>query len=170
MTMRTQRKYRYARSVLALAVLSALGAARAEDPSVAELTKPDSGFVSVGAAGVSGDSADRSLFGQYRGLRKDDAYFLLDFGYVKRDEATGTWTIVEGRNLGLDTRELRGSLERQGNWKIYGEYSELVRFYPRTINTSLQGAGTTTPVVTLLPVVGTGSNIDLKTERKKASV
>jgi MtrB/PioB family decaheme-associated outer membrane protein len=156
--------------VLAVAVLSALGAARAQDPTFAELTSPDKGYVSVGAAGVSGDSEDRSLFGQYNGLRKDDAYFLLDFGYVKRDEATGTWTIVEGRNLGLETRELRGLFGPQGNWKIYGDYSEIVRRDPRTVNTSLEGAGTTTPTANLLPTRGTGYDLDMKTERKRLGV
>jgi MtrB/PioB family decaheme-associated outer membrane protein len=153
----------------ALALLAPLAPAHAaDDADAAQLATPQSS-VSAGAGVVSGDRADRSLFGQYNGLRKDDAYLMLDFLYVKRDEDTGTWTLVEGRNLGLETRELRGLMERQGNWKIYGEYGELVRYYPRTINTGLQGAGTTAPIVALLPVRGTGSDLDLKTERKKAS-
>ena len=155
--------------LVALATLAVFGPAHADDDDLAQVSQPSSS-VSVGAAGVSGDRDGRSLFGQYNGLRKDDAYLMLDFTYVKRDDATGTWTLVEGRNLGLDTRELRGLMERQGNWKIYGEYSELVRYYPRTVNTSLQGSGTTSPIVTLLPVPGTGSDLDLKTERKKATV
>jgi MtrB/PioB family decaheme-associated outer membrane protein len=155
---------------MALAMLGVFGPAWADDAAVAELSKPDVAYVDVGAAGVSGDSKDRSLFGQYNGLRKDDAYLMLDFDYVKRDDATGTWTIVEGRNLGLTTREVRALYGPQGNWKIYGEYWELTRYYPRTVNSSIQGAGTTTPTITLLPVPGTGSDIDLKTERKRATV
>jgi MtrB/PioB family decaheme-associated outer membrane protein len=154
---------------MALAMLAAFGPAWADDEAVIELSKPSS-FVSAGAAGVTGNQKDRSLFGQYNGLRKDDAFLMLDFSYVKRDEATGTWTILEGRNLGLETRELRGQYGPQGNWKVYGEYSEIVRRYPRTINSSIQGAGTTNPIVTLLPVAGTGSDIDLKTERKRTTV
>ena len=155
--------------LLALATLAAFGPAHAEDDAAADLAVPSSS-VSVGAAGVSGDSKDRSLFGQYNGLRKDDAYLMLDFSYVKRDDATGTWTIAEGRNLGLDSRELRAMVNRQGDWKMFGEYWELTRYYPRTINTSLQGSGTTTPIVTLLPTTGTGNDLDLKTERKRATV
>jgi MtrB/PioB family decaheme-associated outer membrane protein len=154
---------------MALAMLAAFGPAWADDEAVIELSKPSS-FVSAGAAGVTGNQMDRSLFGQYNGLRKDDAFLMLDFSYVKRDEATGTWTILEGRNLGLETRELRGQYGPQGNWKVYGEYSEIVRRYPRTINSSIEGAGTTNPIVTLLPVAGTGSDIDLKTERKRTTV
>jgi MtrB/PioB family decaheme-associated outer membrane protein len=167
---RLRRKFRFTLAILPLAVLSPSSPAyAAEDEEIAQLITPESA-VTAGAAAVSGDPRDRSLFGQYNGLRKDDFYLMLDFAYVKRDDATGTWTVVEGRNLGLETRELRAMLDRQGSWKIYGEYSELVRYYPRTINTSLQGAETTTPTVTRLAVPGTGSDLDLKTERKKATL
>ena len=74
---------------MALAMAAAFGAAYADDEALRDLTQPQS-FVSVGAGVVSGDSKDRSIWGQYNGLRKDDANLLLDFGYVKRDEATGT--------------------------------------------------------------------------------
>ena len=160
------------KKIIALAAVAVFGPAHAEDDAadMAQLTKPDTATVSVGAAAVSGDSKNRSLFGQYNGLRKDDAYLLLDLDYIKRDDATGIWTILEGRDLGLNTREVRFLQQRQGDWKYYGEYSELVRYYPRTINTSLQGAGTTTPTVTLLPVRGTGQDVDLKTERKSVSL
>ncbi|HET9576532.1 MAG TPA: MtrB/PioB family decaheme-associated outer membrane protein [Usitatibacter sp.] len=164
--MKTKQQHRCARTAMALAMAAAFGAAYADDAAVRDLTQPQS-FVSVGAAGLSGDSKDRSLFGQYNGLRKDDAYLLLDFGYVKRDEATGTWTVVEGRNLGLESRELRGLFGPQGNWKIYGEYWENVRREPRTVNTSLDGAGTTTPIVSRLGAIGTGNDLDLKLERKR---
>jgi len=155
---------------MALAMLPVFGPAWAQDPAVDALANPDHGSVSVGGAAVSGDSRDRSLFGQYNGLRKEDADLMLDFSWVKRDSATGTWAILEGRDLGLTTRELRGEYGPQGNWKVYGEYWELTRYYPRTINTSLQGAGTTTPIVSLLPAPGTGSDLDLKTERKRTTV
>ena len=154
---------------MALAMLAVFGPAWADDDAVTELSKPSSS-VSVGVIGASGDSNDRSLFGQYNGLRQDDVNLLLDFDYVKRDDATGTWTIVQGRNLGLDSREIRALYGPQGNWKVYGEYWELTRRYPRTVNSSIQGAGSTNPVVTLLPVPGTGSDIDLKTERKRTTV
>jgi MtrB/PioB family decaheme-associated outer membrane protein len=156
-------------AALPLALLAAFSQARADEGEAADLSIPSSS-VSVGAGVASGESRDRTLFGQYNGLRKEDAYLMLDFLYSKRDEATGIWTMVEGRNLGLDTRELSARIERQGSWKIFGEYWGLTRYYPRTINTSLQGAGSTTPLVTLLPVAGTGSTLDLQTERKRTTV
>src|ERR1700682_2400542 len=165
------RQFGFRKKIAVLAMAAVFSLAHAADQAdVPQLANPNITAVSVGAGAVSGDSNTRSLFGQYNGLRKDDAYLLLDLDFIRRDDATGTWTIFEGRDLGLDTREVRFLQQRQGDWKFYGEYSGLVRYYPRTINTSLQGAGTTTPTVTLLPVVGTGSNLDLKTERKAVSL
>lgn len=166
--MRTQQFTRGLRTkVLVAALASAFGAAHADDADVAALIQPSS-EVSVGAAVLSGDPHERSLFGQYNGLRKEDAYFLLDIDFLRRDNATGTWLSFYGRNLGLDSRELRAQWDRQGNFKVYGEYWELTRWYPRTVNTGLSGAGSTTPVVTALGAPGTGSDLDLKTERKRA--
>jgi MtrB/PioB family decaheme-associated outer membrane protein len=153
---------------LALAIAMAYAPARAEDEPAS--ASSNTGVVSIGAAGVSGDSKDRSLFGQYNGVRKDDAYLMLDFLYSARDEATGVWTRAEGRNLGLDSREARAAFDRQGNWRVYGEYGELTRYYPRTINSALAGAGTTAPVVTRLATPGSGNDLDLKLERKRGTV
>jgi MtrB/PioB family decaheme-associated outer membrane protein len=167
--MKTSTQYLGCRQkVLVIAILSAFAPAYAED-DIAQYIAPES-TVSVGVGMVSGDSKDRALFGQYNGMRKSDVYGLVDFDYIKRDDATGTWTILQGANLGLDTRELRFMRQKQGDWKYSAEYSELTRNYPRTINTGLTGAGTTTPVVTRLPAQGSGSDLDLKTDRKSASL
>ncbi len=85
-------------NIVALALLSAFGSAYAEE-DVAALARPDSS-VSVGAAGVTNSSKDRSFFGQYSGLRREDGYLLLDLDFIKRDDATGTWTTLQGRDLG----------------------------------------------------------------------
>jgi MtrB/PioB family decaheme-associated outer membrane protein len=118
---------------------------------------------------LTGDARERSLFNQYRGFGTHDGFFVLDVDFLRRDAATGTWTIVQARDLGLDSREVRAQYDRQGNFKIFGEYWELTRRYPRTINTGLEGAGTTTPVVNTLAVRGSGQDLDLKTDRKRAT-
>lgn len=151
---------------LALAFLAAFGSAHADDDELTQLIKPDSTVVSVGAGTVSGDSKDRTVFSQYNGWRKNDASLLLDFNLIRRDEATGFWTRAEGRNIGLDNRELRFSQQKQGDWKYSAEYSELVRHDPRTINTNLLGAGTSTPTVVNLATPGTGSDLNLDLKRK----
>ena len=164
----SKQKQGFRMKLLALAVVGAFGPAFA-DEAVDELALPSSS-VSVGVAGVSGDMKERSLFGQYNGMRKDDVFLLLDIDYSRRNEATGLWSTLQARNLGLDTRELRAQVDRQGNWRVFGEYWELTRWYPRTINTGLQGAGTETPVVTRLATPGSGYDLDLKTERKRVGV
>jgi MtrB/PioB family decaheme-associated outer membrane protein len=156
--------------LLAAAMLAVFTPAWGDDDAVARLAKPDTASVSVGGAGISGDPKDRSLFTQYNGLHKDDAYFLLDFDYVKRDDATGTWTIVQGKDLGLDTREVRFLYGPQGKWKVFGEYWELTRYYPRTINTSEQGIGSNNLGISLLATPGTGQDVDLKTKRKRLNL
>jgi MtrB/PioB family decaheme-associated outer membrane protein len=157
---------RFVQKALALAITAAFGpVAFAEDnPEVAEFTQPSSS-VSVGLGAVSGDSKDRSIFGQYNGMRKDSAYGLFDLDLVKRDDATGTWMILKGSNLGLDNRELSGTYEKQGDWKVTGSYNELTHREIRTINTADTGVGSTGPNVVALAVPGTGSTIDLKLKR-----
>jgi MtrB/PioB family decaheme-associated outer membrane protein len=49
-------------------------------------------------------------------------------------------------------------------------YSELVRHDPRTINTNLQGAGTTKPTVVSLAAPGTGNDLNLEIKREALSV
>ena len=84
------------------AVLALCGPVYAQqDPEVAALAKPQSA-VSVGAGIVSGNQRDRALFGQYSGLRLHETNLLIDLDYVTRDDATGTWTTIRGRNIGLD--------------------------------------------------------------------
>ena len=165
--MKDKKQIRYARTAMALAMAAAFGVAYADDAAVKELTSPDAGAVSIGGGFSSGDSKDRSLWGQYNGLRKDDANFLLDLGYVKRDEATGTWTIIQGRDLGLETPELRAIYGQQGKWKVFGDYMQIVHRDPRTVNSSISSSDSTTPTVTRLGTIGTGNDIDLKLKRQR---
>lgn len=154
--------------VLALAIAAAFApttyAADVPD-EVAEYTQPSSS-VSAGLGIVSGDKKDRSIFGQYSGMRTEDAYGLFDLDLVRRDDATGTWMILRGNNLGLDNRDLSATYERQGNWKITGSYNEITHRELRTINTGDTGVGSTTPHAILLGTPGTGSDVDLKLQRK----
>jgi len=154
------RQFCFSPSVLAVAMLAAFGPAHAQDSEV-------EAFVTGGVGAVTGDASDRALFGQYNGLRDRDAYGLLDFGYARRNAASGTLAQFYGSNLLLDTRELDLLWKRQGNWRFSLNYSELLRRDPYAVNTGLIGAGTTTPqVVYLGGGPGTGLNFDLETKRK----
>ncbi len=156
-------------SLLALAVLTTLGTARAQQSDeVKELVNPESS-VTVGATGVSGDSKERAQFGMFNGMRKDGGYLNLDLDYLRRDNATGTWSWLNGRNLGLDNRELRIGMQKQGDWKVSGEYNEITRRSPFTVNTAMTGVGSTTPNIVALATAGTGTDYDFKLQRKVAS-
>ena len=74
----------------------------------------------AGVAGVSGDSKDRAFWGQYNGMRYQDAYGILNFDYSRLDTSTGTWLDVTGSNLGLQTRDLGVFWSRQGDWTLGG--------------------------------------------------
>lgn len=156
-------------SVIALAIIAAFNPALAEESDTAQLMKPESS-ISVGIGSASGDSKERAMFGQFNGMRKNSTFGLLDLDYLSRDDATGTWINLKALNLGLDTREISFAHARQGDWKYFVEYSELERANPHTINTGMIGAGSTTPTISRLLTPGSGSELDLKTERKSASL
>ncbi len=156
-------------ALLTLAVLAAIGQARAQaTDDIKLLTEPESS-VTVGVSGVSGDSKDRAQFGMFNGMRKDRGYLLLDLDYITRDNATGTWVTMQGRNLGLDNREFRVGMQKQGDWKVFGEYNEITRHSPFTVNTGMRDVGSTRPVVVPIAVPGSGTDYDFKLERKAAS-
>lgn len=157
----------FTQTLVALAVLAAFGTAGAQD--IDDLTAPGNSM-SVGLGVASGDEKDRARFGMFNGLRTQQGYGLIGFSYLDRDAASGKWFTLEGRNLGLDNREVGFSYRKLGDLKLWGEYSELVRRDPRTINTGLIGAGTTTPTVQLLAAPGTGSELNLELKRKSISL
>lgn len=159
-----EQHFGFKQKLLVIALLVAFGPASADDAAVAKLTSPDTASVSAGAGGVVGDQAERTIFGQYNGWSNHTGGLLLDFELIQRDDLTGTWLHAEGRDLGLDSRELSFSRDKQGDWKYSAQYSELVRHDPRTINTGLQGVGGTGLTVNTLTASGTGTsqNVDIK--------
>jgi MtrB/PioB family decaheme-associated outer membrane protein len=173
------KRFSVQRTISTFALLLAFGPAIAQDAAeIEKMTKPDSSSITVGVSGVSGKKEDRANFGQYNGFRKNSGQLDLDVDYLKREESTGTWTTMSGRNLGNENREFGFAQQKQGDWKYSFEYGELVRNYTNTINTALQGIGTTNLTVTSLGNTaagtaaalaagqGTGTNVDLKTTRK----
>ena len=131
----------YRSTALAAALLGFHGLAHSqEDPEIAALTKPES-EVSVG---LGYWSKDRPRLGTYDGMNQKGAYGLLDALINRRNDQNGTWFILDARNLGLETRELRADWLRQGNVGVFLEYSRTPRDEPYTVFTGVQGIGTTT--------------------------
>ncbi|MDH4050809.1 MAG: MtrB/PioB family decaheme-associated outer membrane protein [Rubrivivax sp.] len=110
-------------TVVALAVLGAWGPVWAEGSTA-------SASVDFGFGLLSGDNADRALFGQYNGLRNKDAVGLLGFGYERRNVEAGTAVMFEGLNLLGEVRDLDFSWKKQGDWKFSADYAERVRYDP----------------------------------------
>ena len=131
----------------------------AEVGEVTDLAKPESTF-SVGAGYVSDDNR---RFGQYTGLRDNGFYGLIDLDLINRDEETGTWTMLEGRNLGLPNRDLRFEHNKQGDWKYFLEYDQTPRYEPFQATTAVSGIGT--PNLTVPVAATAGVPVDLKTRR-----
>jgi MtrB/PioB family decaheme-associated outer membrane protein len=152
---------------LAAAVMSTgmNSAVAQDDEDLAKLTKPES-YIGAGISGVTGNEANRSIWGQYNGMRVDSGYLLLDFDYNDRDDATGQWTKIYGYNLGLDTREAGVSFEKQGDWRLGLDLSELVHRDIYTVNTGMLGIGSTTPTIPAnYPAPGGGTDYNPKTTR-----
>jgi MtrB/PioB family decaheme-associated outer membrane protein len=146
------------RAALSAALAGAAGLALAQDAEVAELITPESS-VSIGAGYWT---KDRPRLGIYDGMNKDGGYGLLDASIVRRDNATGTWLRLDAMNLGLETRELRGEWQRQGDIGAFIEYSRIPRENPYTFLTGVQGIGTDvlrvpTPSATSLSEVHLGT-------------
>ncbi len=123
-------------------VLAAFAAAAiAEDDPVEMLIKPDSS-IAVGLGHLSGE---REQFGIYDDLRDSDTVMLLDADVNRRDDATGTWTTVKARNLGIDNRAVELGYDRQGDWGVGLDYSKIPHIAPYTVNSGIVGLGTETP-------------------------
>ncbi len=145
---------------LTATLLSALGSANAaEGDDLDYLTKPES-TLSVGAGYADNDGA---RFGQYSGMNQSGSYGLLGADLVKRDDASGTWLKLTGRNLGLENRELKFEHNRQGDWGYYLDYSKTPRYEPYTANTAVTGIGSANLAIPTAPTVGTPTQ--LKTQR-----
>ncbi len=129
------------------------------DPEVKALITPQS-EISIGADYMFDDA---SRFGKYNGMPDDGAYLVLDLNLVNRDDETGTWLKLTGKNLGLDNRELRFEHERQGDWGYFIDFSQTPRVNPLTIVTGLTGIGTD-----IQAVAGTAlREVELETERDR---
>ena len=155
----------FRKKILVLSVLLAVGAAHAEDEDVEQLTKNES-TVSVGVGGYIGAYSDKSIFSQYNGLNKN-SNLLLDLNVTKLNDEKGLWTKFEGHNLGLDNREFSFSQNKQGDWKYSLEYNEITHHDIRTLNSAVQGAGTTTPSVNIAtPATNPINALNLQLQRQ----
>lgn len=135
-------------TLLATTLATVFGQAFANDEITALIT-PDNTL----SIGVGQWSDDRPQQGIYDGLRGRNL-MRVDIDTMARDKASGHSAAVVGHNLGLTSPELQISFGRQGDYGVVFDYNVVTRTNPLTFNTTLQGIGTTTLVVSS----GTGAN------------
>src|SRR4051812_32259165 len=150
-------------TAMAAALVAAGGAwADERDDEIKKLTRPDS----TAELGLGLVSDNNTRFGQYNGMVKDGVYLLFDARFQRRDDATGTWTSITGRNLGLENRDLRFEQSKQGDWGYFVDFSQTPRYSPYTPITGLTGVDSSTQTVNGQPPVP----LELSTERKAIGV
>lgn len=149
-------------SALSVALIAVYGAAIADEAEIALLTKPESSA----SLSVGNWSNDRHQLGIYDGQRESGVYGSADINLIKRDDQTGTWFTLTGRNLGLDTMEMRSEFLRQGDLGVSLEYNLTPRDNPNTFQTGLQGIGTTSMTVSGPTGVFPKSDVTLGTVRE----
>lgn len=148
------------RLVLATALAAAMTPALADD-EVERLTNPDTTQFSFGLANID---EDNQRYGVYNGLEEARGYAIGSVNIIRRDDETGTWMRLNGRNLGLSTAEIAGEIERQGDWRVAIEHSLTPRVTPYDVSTRLTGFEDNTQTINGAPVA---RDIDLETNRYK---
>lgn len=157
----------FALTALAAALLSSYAQmAAAADDELAQYIKPDESSVSLG---LGNWSDKRMQQGKFDGMRDKGTYGSVDGSYVKRDDATGTWTSLYLKNLGLNNAEFGAEYEKQGDWGVSLGYSQIRREHPVTINTGLKGIGTQTQTITAV-APGAGSDVLLDLRREGTTI
>lgn len=150
-------------SIIAASLSAAFGPASAADDALARLIRPESS-VHFGLGYLTEDAA---RFGQYSGMPDEGVYAIADLNLVRREDQTGRWLLLNGRNLGLDNRSVRFEHGVQGNWKYFLEYDQTPRYSQYDVNTGVVGLGHDT-----LDVFGPASrkrDVRFKTAREAIS-
>jgi MtrB/PioB family decaheme-associated outer membrane protein len=179
---RFQSSFPFRRSVIAMAVFAAMASAYAQsgnDKSKTDEPKAEAGEVkttnasiTLGVGGVSGGAGNRTIYNQYNALglnNNNAAAGILGFDYSVRDPEAMTLFKFNGSNLLDDSRELGLSWSEPGEWRLKASYGELVHTSPYTINTGINGLGSTAPQVVYLPG-GVGSGYDTQLQTKRSNV
>ena len=139
----------------------AASAALAQEEDITALTQPSS-TVSVGGGYVSDDNR---RFGQHTGMTDRGLYGLVDFSVLRRDDASGRWLDFSGRNLGLDSRQLRFEDRRQGDWGYFIDYNQIPRASPYTASTAVEGIGTNSLTIPYPAATSPKRDVEIGTQR-----
>lgn len=166
------------RTVLAasIAAIWATGSSLAwaqDDAEMRRLIRPDS-TVEVGVGYVSEDSFK---FGDFTGLNDKGAHLIGNVELNKRSEDNSQYFILNGSNLGLDSRNLQIQTGVQGNFGVRLEYDEIPKLWsdsyqtpftnPGSANLMLPAGWTRAATTTAMPQLNASMRpFEVKSERK----
>ena len=147
--------------LLLLAAALLPGAAWAQDQALVDaLTLPIGEY----SAGLGLRTNDGKRANQYLGLR-DNLWPDLNFEFSRRDEQTGEWLEIRGRDLAIDTRAFRLENRKQGDWGYYIDYEQTPRLTPYTVNTAVRGIGTNQLTIPYPAATSPKRDTELSTQR-----
>lgn len=155
----------FSRSLVAVAVSLAFAPAFADE--LEDLTNPNTREISIS---VRDYSKVNPLYRMYTGVNQT-ANGSLDLNIVNRND-DGLWLKLKAMDLGLTTQEINALAEKQGDWKVQFDYSELTKYAPYRIATKVSGVGTGSLTLNqdFRGSAGPGNDTDLKLTRKGATV
>jgi MtrB/PioB family decaheme-associated outer membrane protein len=138
------------------------------DDEVEELISPNASEVTLKVQNVN---EINSLYREYTGLNHEGINGSVDLNLVRRSEE-GRWLKLQGRDLGLDTQELKAEVEQQGDWAVKFGYNQIPHYSTVNVHTAVGGIGSTS---LQLPanLWGTGASFSdqhWKTERTATSI
>jgi MtrB/PioB family decaheme-associated outer membrane protein len=126
--------------------------------------------------GIGYQSDDSYMFGRYTGL-EEEGLFGNASGYIRHREEDGRYYEIRGRNLGIDSRDIRIEAGEQGSYRLNLEYDQLPSFNDDTTSSPFSNSGNnltlpqnwvpgadTQSMPTLQQSLG---DVDIKTERKR---
>ena len=125
------------RTLIAAAALAAFGTAYAQDDDLASLTQIQSS-IGVGVGAVSGDESDRSIFGQFNGMREDRGYFCMPEVDMELPLHPGMTAILQARLPHQSAHEVIATGTRYGSElarerRIVDEAADEALVVPRAI-------------------------------------
>jgi MtrB/PioB family decaheme-associated outer membrane protein len=134
--MRHARNHIAGMAALGSLAMFAPAALAADDPEVEALIKPDK-TIEFSVGGVMDDAR---RYNMYTGRNAINGGIDADLNW--RDEQSGTWFRILGRNVGQENGDLRLEHEKQGDWRYFFEAGRTVQYNPNIIISRETGVGT----------------------------
>jgi MtrB/PioB family decaheme-associated outer membrane protein len=90
----------------------------------ADMTRYETNNVEIGI-GYPDINGSRYKFGEWTGLFREDVFAIGNLNYLSRDMQSGSYASAWGWNLGVPTREIGGSIGKQGLWGLSASFGQI---------------------------------------------